>query len=268
MSEATAAEVVVEIRGSIGWVRLNRPRRGNSVTPEVVAELGVSVTRLAEDDAVRAVVVTGTGQVFCAGADVQAMYDIWRLDGADALTDYLADVWMPAVQRTVRALWASPKPLVAAVNGAATAGGLDFSLCCDLRVASTSARFAESYVNLGMVPVAGGAYLLPRTIGPSAAIDLMASGRLIDAQEAEQVGLVDRVCEFGLLEKTAQDLAESLVQGPYATVGELKRIARGSSSSELNRVLEESYRANVELLKREDVRVRVLAVMEQFSSRS
>jgi enoyl-CoA hydratase/carnithine racemase len=261
-------DVVVETRGSIGCVRLNRPNRGNSVTPEVVTEMGNAVGQFGRDDAVGAIILTGTGSVFCAGADVQAMYEVHLADGADGLMDYLAQVWMPAVQQTVRKLWSCPKPIVAAINGAATAGGLDFALSCDMRVATTSARFAESYVNLGMVPVAGGVFLLPRAIGASAALDLLATGRIVDSAEAEKLRLVDRVCEPADLEKTADQLAEILSRPPAATVTEIKQVARAAATAELEMVLDASYRANVELMKRDDVRSRILAVMERFSIRN
>ena len=220
---------------------------------------------LAEVDAVRAVVLTGTGSVFCAGADVREMYAVYRDDGADGLMDYLGDIWMPAVQRTVRALWAAPKPLVAAFNGAATAGGLDFGLTCDMRVAATNARFAESYVNLGMVPVAGGAYLLPRLVGHSAATELLASGRLIDATRAEDLGLVDEVCAPDDLLTRAAELAERLTAGPAATFAALKRVVRLAAGPELDAALRASLEANIALIARDDVRARILAVMERFS---
>jgi 2-(1,2-epoxy-1,2-dihydrophenyl)acetyl-CoA isomerase len=249
-------------------VRLNRPRRGNSVTPEVVSAMGEAVRELGETDSVRAVVLTGTGSVFCAGADVQDMYSVYRDDGADGLTDYLGQTWMPAVQRTVRMLWATPKPLVAAFNGAATAGGLDFGLTCDMRVAATTARFAESYVNLGMVPVAGGIYLLPRLIGHSAAMELLASGRIIDAARAQELRLVDDVCEPGDLMANATALAERLTAGPDATFAALKRVARQTAGPELDATLRASLQANIDLIARDDVRSRILAVMEQFSLRA
>ena len=169
-------------------MRLNRPDRGNSVTPDVVTRLGDAVRDLAETDEIGAVVLTGTGSVFCAGADVKDMFEIYSSDGADGLMEYLGVTWMPAVQRTVRLLWSAPKPLIAAYNGAATAGGLDFGLSCDVRLSARSARFAESYVNLGMVPVAGGAYLLPLLVGLSAATRMIASGAFIDAAGGTATG--------------------------------------------------------------------------------
>lgn len=261
-------DVVVDGAGPIGVVRLNRPHRGNSVTPEVVTRLGEAVRELAEVDSVRAIVLTGTGSVFCAGADVREMNAIFREEGPDGFVQYHVDVWWPAVQGAVRALWSVPKPLVAAFNGAATAGGLDFGLACDVRLASTTARFAESYVHLGMVPVAGGAFLLPLVVGLSTATQLLASGELIDAERALSIGLVDEVCAPDLLDARAAGMAGRLAEGPAQTFALTKQIARRAATEELERVLRDSYQANVELLEREEVRDRVVAVMERYSARA
>lgn len=261
-------DVQVEHSGEVGIVRLNRPARGNSVTPAVVSELGDVVDALCADDNVRAVVITGTGRVFCAGADVQEMHDVYMADGPDGLMSYMADVWMPAVQHTVRRLWAASKPTVAAFNGAATAGGLDFGLTCDNRVAAREARFGESYVNLGMVPVAGGAYLLPSLVGRAAATTLLATGRLIGADEALRIGMVDEVCDAEDVMARAVALGEQLAHGPAATFAYTKRVVRLATTPELDAALDESLRANVELIARGEVRERILAVMERFSSRS
>ncbi|MGY1495790.1 enoyl-CoA hydratase/isomerase family protein [Streptomyces sp. QTS52] len=258
-------EVVVDDTDVIGSVRLNRPERGNSVTPAVVTELGDAVQRLCDTDGVRAVVLTGTGSVFCAGADVREMYDVYHGDGPDGLMAYLADVWMPAVQRTVRLIWGAPKPIVAAFNGAATAGGLDFGLACDVRVAASTARFAESYVNLGMVPVAGGAFLLPLVAGLSAATTLLASGAFVDADRALGLGMVNEVCQPDELGARARQLASDLAHGPAATFARVKDIARGTSTPAFETALRDSLKANIELIARPEVRERILSVMERFS---
>jgi 2-(1,2-epoxy-1,2-dihydrophenyl)acetyl-CoA isomerase len=193
------------------------------------------------------------------------MYAVYLDEGVDGLMDYLVDVWMPAVQRTVRALWSVPKPLVAAFNGAATAGGLDFGLSCDGRVAASTARFAESYVNLGMVPVAGGIFLLPRLVGPAAATELIASGELIGAERAQALGLVNEVCEPDELTTRSAELANRLAKGPTAAFTTLKQVMRRAETEELEQVLQASYQANVDLLTQHDVRKRVVAVMERYS---
>ncbi|WP_327726622.1 enoyl-CoA hydratase/isomerase family protein [Streptomyces sp. NBC_00487] len=258
-------EVVVDGTDVIGSVRLNRPERGNSVTPVVATELGDAVQRLCDTDGVKAVVLTGTGSVFCAGADVREMFDVYQGDGADGLMDYLADVWMPAVQRTIRLIWGASKPIVAAFNGAATAGGLDFGLACDVRVAASTARFAESYVNLGMVPVAGGAYLLPAVAGLPAATALLASGAFVTADRALGLGIVNEVCEPDELDACALRWATEMAHGPVETFARVKGIARGASTPAFETALRDSLAANIELIARPEVRERIVAVMERFS---
>ena len=259
------ADIVVERVEATAVVRLNRPRRGNSVTPAVVAELGDVVESLCAADDVRAVVLTGTGRVFCAGADVAEMHAVYVADGADGLMTYLAETWMPAVQHTVRRLWAASKPLVAALNGAATAGGLDFGLTCDVRIAAEEARFAESYVNLGMVPVAGGVFLLPRLVGPSHGARLLATGRLVPAAEAERIGLVDEVCPADRLLDRAVEVATEMARGPAATFARTKAAARLAETPQLHAALAESLQANIDLIARGDVRERMVAVMERYT---
>jgi len=260
-------DILISAQDGVGRVQLNRPDRGNSVTPDVAARMGEAVSDLAEKDGIGAVVLTGTGSVFCAGADVREMYDVYRADGPDGLMDYLGVTWMPAVQRTVRLLWHAPVPVVAAYNGAATAGGLDFGLACDTRIASPAARFAESYVNLGMVPVAGGAYLLPSIIGLPAALRMLATGRFITASEAADLGMVDEIVESSALDARAHELAVEMMHGPAATFASVKKIARQSTSGELDAALDASLKANIELLARPEVRDRVLEVMERYTPR-
>ena len=261
------ADVVVDASGPTGVVRLNRPHRGNSVTPEVLTRLGEAVREMGESDSVRAVVLTGTGSVFCAGADLREMDTVYRGEGVDGFLQYHVDVWWPAVQGTARALWHVPKPMIAAFNGAATAGGLDFGLACDVRVAASTARFAESYVNLGMVPVAGGAFLLPLVVGLSAATELLASGELIDAERALALGLVSEVCAPEELDARAAAVAERMSRGPAETFASTKQIARRAATEEFERVLRESFQANVELVKNEAVRGRIVTMMERYARR-
>jgi 2-(1,2-epoxy-1,2-dihydrophenyl)acetyl-CoA isomerase len=259
-----ADEIVVEMRGDVAVVRLNRPSRGNSVTPAVVQALGRTAEDLSGD--ARALVLTGTGRVFCAGADATEMHEVFLTSGMDGLCDYLSDVWMPAVQATVRALWALPVPVVAAINGAATAGGLDFALTCDARLAAPSARFAESYVNLGMVPVAGGAFLLPWLVGPAAAMEILATGRLIDAVRAHELSVVSAIHEPDALVPAAVDLAGRLASGPASTFAHTKRIMRQRWTKGLDVALDESLAANIQLLRTDDVRRALQGVLEKFSA--
>jgi 2-(1,2-epoxy-1,2-dihydrophenyl)acetyl-CoA isomerase len=258
-------DIVISSADGVGTVRINRPDRGNSVTPDVVTRLAAAVSDLVDSDTISAVVLTGTGSVFCAGADVKDMFEIYSADGPDALMDYLGLTWMPAVQRTVRTLWSARKPLIAAYNGAATAGGLDFGLSCDVRLSARSARFAESYVNLGMVPVAGGAYLLPSLVGLSTATRMLASGAFIDADEALRTGMVAEVCDDDRLLDRVHEVALEMSQGPSATFARAKQVARAAATVELEAALQESLAANIQLIALPEVRGRILAVMERYS---
>jgi 2-(1,2-epoxy-1,2-dihydrophenyl)acetyl-CoA isomerase len=259
-------DIVVSSSDGVGTVRLNRPDRGNSVTPDVVARLGRAVSELAETEGIGAVVLTGTGTVFCAGADVREMFEVYTADGPDGLMQYLAVTWMPAVQQTVRLLCDAPVPVVAAYNGSATAGGLDFGLACDVRIAARSARFAESYVNLGMVPVAGGAYFLPSIIGSARSLRMMATGAFVSASEALDWGLVSEVCDADDLAQRAHEVARSMTHGPRMTYAQAKRLARMSARRELDDALDASLAANIELIARTEVRGRILAVMERHQA--
>jgi 2-(1,2-epoxy-1,2-dihydrophenyl)acetyl-CoA isomerase len=243
--------------GTVAVLTLNRPDRGNSVTPRVVDDLHDAVLTL-----------TGTGSVFCAGADVQEMHAVWTADGQDGLMSYLGETWMPAVQRLSRALWSCPKPIVAGFNGSATAGGLDFGLTCDRRVAADTARFAESYVNLGMVPVAGGAFLLPLCVGLPAATEMLATGRFVGSEEALRRGLVDEVVAADDVLSAAVAASTSLAHGGVATFTRTKQIARARYDDAFDAALRESLRANVDLIATADVRRRILDVMERYSLRS
>ena len=257
-------DIVVSTIDGVGTVRLNRPDRGNSVTPDVVARMGRAVTDLAETDGIGAVVLTGTGTVFCAGADVREMFEVYTADGPDGLMDYLAVTWMPAVQRTVLQLWDAPVPVVAAYNGSATAGGLDFGLACDVRLAAAPARFAESYVNLGMVPVAGGAYLLATLIGSARALQMIATGSFITAPEALAYGMVSEVCAVDELDERAREVARQMTHGPAMTYARAKQVARHAARRDLQDALEQSLAANIELIAHDEVRDRILAVMERY----
>lgn len=261
----TDTDIVVDSTGPVGVVRLNRPRRANSVNPRVVTEMGEAVQHLDETDSVRSIILTGTGSTFCSGADVVDMFAVYEADGADALMNYMNDVWMPSVQVAVRALWGARKPVVAAINGAATAGGLDFSLSCDLRVAADTSMFAESYINLGMIPVAGGTWLLPRTVGQAHAFRMLTSGRLIDAEKAHRIGLVDELCTSDELLERATAVAEELSHGPQESVARAKAAVRSSITEEFHTALRHSYEANVTLLAQDEVRGKVLAVMERHA---
>jgi 2-(1,2-epoxy-1,2-dihydrophenyl)acetyl-CoA isomerase len=185
-------------------------------------ELMGAIAKLEADRAVGAIVLTGAGDLaFSAGGDLRQL-GRGRGSTAPATTDeeeaepgpFDRRLWLKQTQRMVLALRSCEKPVLAAVNGAAVGGGLDIALACDLRFASDKARFGEVFAKIGLFPGTGGTYLLPRTVGVSKALELIWTGDIISAQEAERIGLVTQVVPHGELMPTVRAFAQRLADGP------------------------------------------------------
>jgi enoyl-CoA hydratase len=240
-------------------VTLNRPERGNGVVPELARDLLAALTGLEADRSVRCLVLTGAGQVFSAGADLKAMRRY--LDERIAVDEepYNARVLFPVTQRLV----ASRLPIVAAINGAATAGGLDLAMACDLRVCSSAARLGETYINLGLAPGNGGSWFLPRLVGAGAAAELFLTGDLIDAARAVEIGLVNRVVEPDELIPAAVALAGKIAAKAWRAVEATKQALRASWQSDLATSMTSSYWAAAALQRTSDLSEGVDAFLER-----
>jgi 2-(1,2-epoxy-1,2-dihydrophenyl)acetyl-CoA isomerase len=204
----TDTDVLVSRQGPVGIVTINRPDRLNAVTPDVGERLSDAFLDLEADAAVRAVVLTGAGRGFCAGADISG-------DVGDA-RDVLMRTWNPLV----RVMTGLELPIIAALNGVAAGAGVSLALACDLRVATTSSRMQLSFTKIGLIPDAGLTWLLPRIVGLGRANELALLARDIRAPEALQWGLVNRVCEDGAALETALALANEIaaLAGSVSTV--------------------------------------------------
>ena len=219
---ATTTRIEITIERQVATVALNRPSARNAVDDVMRGELMAAFERLATDSAVRAVVVTGRGPAFCAGGDIAGMQQ--RLQ---APADEIAFNGWQRQQRThhlVAALHELPKPTIAAVNGAAAGLGCDLALCCDFIIAAASASLIMSYVLRGLIPDGGGMYFLPRRVGLARAKELIFTGRRIAADEALQIGMVDRVTRDETLLSDAQAWATELAQGSAAAIALSKSI--------------------------------------------
>ncbi len=175
--------VVVEIIGQIGLVRINRPEVFNALNDDVMNALGAALDRFEGDQAIRCVVLTGSGKAFAAGADIMA---IRPLDYMDAYKGNL-------ITRNWERLKSFRKPVIAAVSGLALGGGCELAMMCDIVFAADTARFALPEVKLAVIPGAGGTQRMPRAVGKAKAMDLVLTGRTMDAEEAERAGLVSRI---------------------------------------------------------------------------
>jgi 2-(1,2-epoxy-1,2-dihydrophenyl)acetyl-CoA isomerase len=170
------------------------------------------------DDAVKVVIVTGAGAAFCSGGDIVEMGD--RLEQTPEQRK--AELF-DRIERIPLALEDLDKPVIAAVNGVATGAGMDMALMCDLRYAAQGARFAETYVNVGLVPGAGGAHFLPRLVGVSKALELFWTGDFIDAEEAMRIGIVNKVFPDAELMTQVEKIARKIAKAPPLTLRMVKR---------------------------------------------
>ena len=200
--------VLVERTDGVAIVTLNRPDRLNALNRALIEALPEQLAALAADRAVRCVVLTGAGRGFCAGGDIQEMV-------ADAALTYEEEV--AEQQRFHRApalLFEMRKPTIAMVNGAAAGAGLSLALACDLRIAGASARFGTAFARVGFAGDFGGTWLLTHVAGTAVARELYFTGRLIDADEALRLGVVNRVVPDAALREETLALARDLAQGP------------------------------------------------------
>lgn len=206
------AHVLYEVRGPAAWIVLDRPEKRNAVSPEMIAEIGASLDRAGAEDTVRAVVLTGRGPAFCAGADLET--------GQDLATEERSPFarLLPRFQRL-------PKPVVAAVNGAAFGGGLGFVAAADIVIASSGAIFSFSEVRIGLVPAMISVVALPK-IGIHHARRLFLTGRRFSAEEALQYGLVHRVVPGDELEAAVDEEVAEIAKGGPVAVAETKRVLR------------------------------------------
>jgi 2-(1,2-epoxy-1,2-dihydrophenyl)acetyl-CoA isomerase len=249
-------------KDGVALLTLSRPQRLNAVRWQSWEEIDDAVQRLASDDEVRALVITGSGRGFCAGTDLVA---------ARPLPD------LPAVGRKERhrapysstaKLIACPIPTVAAVNGAAVGAGLSLCLACDIRIAGEAARFSAIWSQRGLLADFGATYLLPRIVGMAKGLELMYTGEIIDAQEALRIGLVSRVVASDELMPTALALAERLAQGAPIALELVKRLAYRHWLADLEDQvrLEEFYQRN-RTMDSEDAQEGVQAFTEKREPR-
>jgi enoyl-CoA hydratase/carnithine racemase len=201
--------LIVEAHDAVTLIRLNRPEALNALNSALLAELGQALDAAAADDGVRCLVLTGSDRAFAAGADIKEMSD--KSYAQMFKTDFFGDA--------ARKVEQFRKPIVAAVSGYALGGGCELAMLCDFIIASESARFGQPEINLGVMPGIGGTQRLTRFVGKSKAMDMILTGRMMDAAEAERSGLVSRVvANDKLLEEALAAAAKIAGQSPLAVM--------------------------------------------------
>lgn len=207
-----------EVEDGVAVITLNRPDKLNAFNRAMIKDWLAALDECEHRDDIRVVVLTGAGRAFCSGGDVD---DMDRSERTNWTTkDYLWE----QIHRIPLALERIDKPVIAALNGPATGAGLDMALMCDIRFAAEEAKFAETYIKVGLVPGDGGAYFLPRLVGLSKALELLWTGDFVDAREAERIGLVNRVYPAVQLMEETLRFARRLADGPSRAMRMTKRL--------------------------------------------
>lgn len=226
--------LLFEVDEGVATITLNRPEKRNAFNREMIQAWLAALAECETRDDIRAVILTGAGnQAFCSGGDVGDM-DRREARGPWSTKDYLWD----AIHKIPLALERIDKPVICALNGSATGAGLDMALMCDMRFAAEGARFGETYIKVGLVPGDGGAYFLPRLVGLSKALELLWTGDLVDAAEAERIGLVNRVYAPNQLLPETKEFAQRLAAGPSRAMRLTKRLVYQCQRTDLRTSLD------------------------------
>lgn len=250
--------LLFEVRDDgVALITLNRPQQLNALNEELMRGWREALDRCAEDAKVRAIVVTGAGRAFCAGQDLKS------LEGGTPIGMILRDWYNPVILR----LRSVPKPVIAAVNGIAVGAGCNLALCCDLRFAAETARFGQVFVGIGALPDSGGFFFLPRLVGSGKAMELMLGGEIVDAREAERIGIVNRVVPAGELLPRTLEYAAKLAQGPTAVFGMIKHGLDRSAVATLEELLEYEANGQTKAAAGEDFKEGVAAFVEKRQAR-
>jgi 2-(1,2-epoxy-1,2-dihydrophenyl)acetyl-CoA isomerase len=211
----TSDNLTLDVSAHVATVTLNRPEKLNALDGELMDTLLSTMERLAEDKETRCIVLTGAGRGFCAGGDITGM-----TSAAAAEENPIAG--LRRREEASRMLHEMPKPTIAMVNGPAAGAGLSIALACDLRIAGESARFGTAFVRIGFSGDFGGTWMLQRLVGPAKARELYFTGDLIDAREAERIGLVNRTVPDDQLASETRTLAERIAKGPPIALARMK----------------------------------------------
>lgn len=223
-----ADAVRFELTGHVALITLAKPDSMNAFSdPEILDGLNAAEERLRTDRSIRAAVITGTGKAFSSGGNVKDMAAKTEMFAGDALA--IRNNYMDRILSLTPKLWELEVPLIAAVNGDAVGAGLDLACLCDMRFVSRSARFSASFARIGIAPGDGGAWLLARMIRPDHAARLMLTGDIVDAEEADRLGLVTALCEPGTELPRAMEMARAIARNPPHALRLTKKLMRAAA---------------------------------------
>ncbi len=256
MSEAESA-VLVDVSDGVATITLNRPKRLNTIDLPTLETLVSVLDEVANRDEVRVVVLSGSGRLFCAGADQAEMVERTAVQWEKIVDRYLDPI---------RRIAAMDQPVIARLHGDAVGGGLGLALACDYRIAAPNTRLCAPFVNIGLAGCDMSAgYFLPRLVGMGRATEIMMSGRFVGAEEAERIGLVTRVVAADDLDQTVNELARNLAAGPPMALAFTKRAIRRSVDRDMNAEFDFEIFAQVQCLQSKDHREGLASFREKRS---
>jgi len=254
-------QIIYEKRGHVAAVTLNRPQKLNAYSEIMVHEILAALGDARDDDEIRAVIITGAGRGFCSGGDIgrdfqyPARYRGHRMESMLEMRENMHEL--------VKFLQRFDKPTIAAVNGAAVAGGLTLALSCDFRLAAESARLGDTSLKFALIPDEGGAYLFPRSLGLEKALKMSLFSEVYSARQAKELGLVTEVVPDAELMPTARQWAERLAAGPPIAVRITKRMMYKQLTMSLDNALEDAALGTMVANYTEDVKEGIAAFHEK-----
>jgi len=256
---ASAGPVLLETQQhGIVTLVMNRPDRMNALSNELASSLNETLDRIAKDDAVHVVVITGAGRAFCAGGDL-AVIGKGRESGDSHSLEPLLRAGMQAVLK----MRTMPQPVIAAVNGAAAGAGMNIALAADIRIAAEEAVFGQNFAKVGLFPDYGGTYFLPQLVGPAKAAELFYTGDMIDAKLALSLGIVNHVFPGPALGAEVMKLALKIAQGPSVAIRAVKNVIFGKEKEALEDALEREVREQIRCFLSEDCKEGIRAFFEK-----
>ena len=238
MATEVEQHVNLHVHDGVGLIQLNRPEKMNAIGALTRKQLGDAIKQAERDEAVRVVVLTGSGRAFCSGADVSEMGGDGGMRTPEDVGNVLRNEYMPMLAR----LRTMPKPVIAAMNGPAVGIGASYALACDIRIATPEAYILEAFVNIGLAPDGGVSWLLPRLAGTGIAYEMFFTGKPLQAADAHRLGVINRVVPAEKLEAEVRELADQLAAQPKQAMAAAKRAVNHALESSYEEALEfESY---------------------------
>jgi enoyl-CoA hydratase/carnithine racemase len=252
------SNILYEAVGGIALITLNRPEKLNAFAGTMREELLERLEEASRDRSVRSVVITGAGRAFCSGGDVDFMAGLQQRQDEESFSRLL-----DAGKRVVLAIRLMDKPVIAAINGVAAGAGCNLALACDYRIAAREAKLGQTFVRIGLNPDWGGTFFLPRLVGPSRAMEIMMTGRMVEAEEALRIGMVDQLVERDSVLEAARALATAFASAAPHPVAAIKRAVYASERNDLERQIEMESDSQLEAFRSADAAEGMAAFFEK-----